>query len=433
MSPPTTLRRAPGSRAYWLIGIALLIGIAERVGWALARKNGSATGEAFNVAVAIARGRGFADAFAVGQGPTAHLMPLPPMFAGGVYALFGVQSVTAETLLLIWALGLTFGTYALFAGVARRIGVPAGACLAGFAFLCVAPIFTTTEAFDFRAWEGGMTMTTAGAFLILLLRADAGEPMSAVARITLWALPALVMFLQPMIGLAAGLALALLMIRQWRGWRAAAVSGLPFVILFAALFGTWAARNMAVMGEPIWLRDNLGLELAVGNHAGAVNPADPDAAFDARLAQIHPFVSADAYATLQRVGGEAAYARKMGAETKAWMAAHPGDTARLWVGHMRQIVVPAVWQFKTAHNRVMPVIRTVLLDIVGIAGLIGFALLLWTRRRTALYIAPFIVVPILLYMPFQPVQRYMWLVYSPLTYLAAYAANRLISRSPQSA
>lgn len=263
-----------------ILCIALAIGLAERVAWALLRSNGSSTGEAFNVAVALAQGRGFADAFAVGQGPTAHLLPLPPLLADGVYRLLGVQSVAAEGVLLGWSLLLTFATYALFAGIARRLGVSLHACVAGFVFLCVAPIFTTVEAFDFRTWEGGMTMSAAGAFLLLVLRADAGERDGTGARIALCLLPALLLFLQPMIGLAAVSAGALLL---WRG-RAPVrtASGIAlFLAGVALLFGAWTARNSAAMGQPIWLRDNLGLELAVANHAGAVSPADPRAAFDA--------------------------------------------------------------------------------------------------------------------------------------------------------
>lgn len=397
--------------------IALIIGLAERVGWAVVRPNGSATGEAYNVAVAIASGRGFADAFAVGQGPTAHLLPLPPLFAGGVYRVLGVGSTPAEAVLLGWSLLLTFATYALFSLIARQLGLPRRACIGAFAFLCVAPLFTSVEAFDFRAWEGGMTMSAAGAFLWLLLREDAGERVPAWA---LGALPALLLFLQPIVGLAACSAWA---VASWgRSRRARAMPALAtFAVVAAALFGSWTARNIAVMHEPIWLRDNLGLELAVANHPGAVAPADPAAAFQARLAEVHPMVGADAYAALVAAGGEPAYARLLGRRTLAWMRANPGSVARLWLGHLRQIILPAPWQFQTAHGRVLPLVRALMFNVVAVAGLLGLALLARDRGRRALILAPFIVLPIMAYVPFQPILRYIWLVYVPLTYMAAYA------------
>lgn len=402
-----------------IIVVAALIGLVERIGWALVRPNGSATGEAHNVAVAIAQGRGFADAFAVGQGPTAHLLPLPPLFAGGVYRLLGVGSGPAEAVLLAWSIGLTFATYALFGMVARRIGVSRAACIAGFAFLCVMPLFTSVEAFDFRAWEGGMTMTAAGLFLLLLLRGGSDKPEGPWRRWALGALPAVLLFLQPIVGLAACCAWILAV---WQGRPRGRPALASFALVLTILFGSWTARNVAVMGEPIWLRDNLGLELAVANHPAAVAPEDPRAVFQARLAEVHPMVGAGAYRALIAAGGEPAYARKVGRQTIAWMRENPRSVARLWLGHLRQIVLPAPWQFQTARGRALPVVRATAFDVVALAGLIGLALLLRRNWRRAILIAPFVILPILAYVPFQPILRYIWLVYAPLAYLAAHAA-----------
>ncbi len=409
-----------------LVGIALIIGVIERAGWALIRPNGSATGEAFNVAVALAQGRGFADAFAVGQGPTAHLLPLPPLVAGGVYALLGVQSPAAEAVLLTWSLGLVFATYALFGAVAWRLGVPARGCAWAFVFLCVAPVFTSVEAFDFRTWEGGMTMTAAGSFLLLLVRADGGKRSGRSARTALFALPALVLFLQPVIGLAACSAGMLAIVRNVRRLRPGPAI-LAFPLALALLFGGWTVRNTTTLHAPIWLRDNLGLELAVANHPAAVAPADAGAVFQARLAEVHPMVGAGAYRAMRAAGGEVAYARSLGAETMAWMRAHPGDVARLWLGHLREIVLPAPWQFQTAHGRVLPVVRAVLLNLVTTTGLTGLALMLRRWRSPGWLLAPFVVLPVAAYVPFQPILRYIWLVYVPLVYLAGYALAEAVA------
>ncbi|WP_242122715.1 hypothetical protein [Sphingobium sp. Sx8-8] len=375
--------------------------------------------------MALARGRGFADAFGPAEGPTAHLLPIPPLIAGGVYSLLGVQSAPAEAVLLAWSLLLTFATYAFFAMVVRRLGASPGTSVAAFCFLCVAPVFTTAEAFDFRVWDGAITMATAGAFLILLLRADAGEAMHPIMRGLLSALPALLLFLQPIIGLAACVAWAQWLLRQRRA-KALLATVTPFLFLLALLFGGWTARNMAAMGEPIWLRDNVGLELAVANHDAAVAPVDPGAVFQARLKQVHPLNGAGAYRAMEAAGGEIAYARKLGAETRSWMAAHPADAARIWMRHLREIMLPAPWQFRTANGHILPIVRAILVDITTMAGLAGLALLLRDRRRQALYLAPFIVLPILAYMPFQPILRYIWLIYAPLTCLAAYMIERTL-------
>ena len=80
---------------YCIVGI----GFIERVVFMLSRKTSGAAGEAFNVARAIAQGRGFADAYQIGQGPTAHLLPVSPMIGGMVYRLFGVNSNLSELIL----------------------------------------------------------------------------------------------------------------------------------------------------------------------------------------------------------------------------------------------------------------------------------------------------------------------------------------------
>ena len=430
----STSASAAGSatRIRLVIGAALLIGLAERVGWALIRKNWATAGEATNVAIALAKGRGFADAFGAGQGSTAHLLPLPSLFAGGIYRLLGIQTPVAEVALLCWSLALTFATYALFAGVARLMGASFKSCAAGFCFLCIAPIFTTPETFDFRVWDGGVTMAVAALFLFLLLRAEAGEPLPRPAGPLLSALPALILFLQPMIGIAACLAWGQWVLRNWQGVKSLLVRALPFLLLLVLLFGSWTARNLAVMGQPIWLRDNLGLELAVANHPGAVAPPDQPDAFEARLRQIQPYNGASAFHAMKNAGGEVAYARKLGQETRAWMARHPQEVARIWMRHLREIVLPAPYQFRTKHGRALPVIRAILLDIITVAGLAGLLLLIAQprRRRQALYLAPFVMLPILLYIPFQPIPRYLWLIYPPLTYLAFHAGALAMARLP---
>ncbi|MGN6122439.1 MAG: hypothetical protein ACTHOJ_05730, partial [Sphingomonas oligoaromativorans] len=45
-----------------LLLIALFVGLAVRVGWAMLRRTPWATGEAPNVAMALAQGHGFSDA-----------------------------------------------------------------------------------------------------------------------------------------------------------------------------------------------------------------------------------------------------------------------------------------------------------------------------------------------------------------------------------
>ena len=421
---PSRDEQSPLHASRWVLA-ALAIGIVERIIWAMTRDTGYATGEAAHVAVAVAQGRGFADAFAVGQGPTAHLLPISPSIAGGVYAVLGIQKVAAEAVLLAWALLLTLGAFGLFARAFVRAGSPRGAVIAGFAILCAAPLYSSTEAFDFRVWEGALAVALAGLFLALLMDAEAGRRWRCF---DLWlaALPALTFFVGPPVGLAAMTAWALFVWRRRRReglWRR--VAGL--MLALALLIGPWTARNMAVMGHPIWLRDNVGLELAIANHPAAVDPADARKVLDQRIDQIHPFASPAAYAKLQEAGGEVAYARMLGAQTIMWIRAHPADTATIWLRHLREMVFPDKGPFMTAHGKKLPVFRAACVDLLGALGLLGIAMAITRRDRLLSYVIGFVVIPVLAYLPFHPVARYLWLVYPPMTFFAADAVARLWS------
>jgi hypothetical protein len=402
------------SLIFWL---ALAIGIAERVGWALARKKPWTVGEAPDVAIALAHGRGFSDAFWVGQGPTAHVLPIAPAIAGAVYALLGVRSFPAEMTLLGWSLACTFAAYALVALAFARIGVPRRACFWAFVWMCVAPIYTTNEAFEWRIWEGALGLTCAGAALLLMLRAEDGKRPRGFA---LWLalLPAFTFFVNPVMGMAAFAAWALFV---WRhrtddGLMRPALGALLALALFVV---PWTIRNERALGHPIPLRDNLGMEIAVGNHQAAVHPADIDRTFLDRLKAIQPFEHPVPQHAMVAAGGEVAYSKLLGHDATTWMRAHPGDVAILWARHFREMLFTRKWQFKTSHGQQLPLIRASLMAITAILALIGMGLALRRRSARYLYAAAYVWVPTLLYVPFQPVLRYTWLIYPALVCFAA--------------
>jgi hypothetical protein len=229
-------------------------------------------------------------------------------------------------------------------------------------------------------------------------------------------LPPITFFVNPAIGVCAFAALALLL---WR--RRDAVRPLPIVagaaLTLAVLVAPWLARNMAVMQHPIALRDNVGLELAVGNFPAALGPGDFDVIFENHLQAIHPRDHPVPFRAMVEAGGEVAYAKLMGDRAKAWIIAHPSDAARLWLQHVREILFTRTWMFQTAHGRQLPVIRATLASIIGILGLIGLLARAYGDRRSW-YVALYIALPVLFYIPFQPIMRYTWLLYPTMTYFA---------------
>lgn len=411
----------PGAVFGWPGAAGLIAGLVFRIVWAVTRRVSTATGEAAYVAAAIGDGRGFADAFVPGQGPTAHLLPLSPLIAGAVYRLFGVYSGTSEALLFGWSLSLVFASYLLMGKCFELLGSPRRAVLAGVLATALLPIYTSFEVFDFRIWEGGLALFVATALLVLILKAEAGR---RVAYLPAWlaVLPALAFFVNPPLGLAAMAATALFLWRRRSHERWGRI-GIGMAVALAALLGPWTLRNWIVMGEPILLRDNAGLELAMGNFPGALGDRPFNEIFDERMSAIHPRDNPAVFRRVQAVGGEIAYARAMGAETRRWMAAHPGEVARLWLKHAREMLFTRKWMFVTQHGVWMPVFRTNAITVIALLALPGLA---WgvRRDRRYLYLIPYLVVPFACYIPFQPVERYTWLLYPLMTY----ASNDFVAR-----
>jgi hypothetical protein len=416
-------RIAPPRAAHIVLALAILIGLAERIGWALARRTSFAVGEAAEVAIALARGRGFADAFFPGQGATAHLLPTTPAIAGGVYALLGIRTPAAEAVLLGWALALTFAAYALICLAAARIGVPRRACFWAFVLLAVTPVYTTDEAFEWRVWEGGLGLTIAAGLLLLLLAGEDGSRRRGF-RLLQALLPAAAFFVNPVMGLTAFAGWLLF------AWRHRARDGLVRPALFAAtalalLIAPWTARNAVTMGKPILLRDDLGMELAVANHPAAVHPVDFDRAFLDRLTAIQPYIHPQAQRRMIAAGGEIAWSQALGRDATAWMRAHPRDVAILWTRHLREMLFTRGWLFNTAHGGRLPLIRATIVSILATLALIGLAMAAWRRDARYLYAAAYLWVPTLAYVPFQPVIRYTWLIWPIIACLACDAVARL--------
>jgi hypothetical protein len=405
------------------VGMLLLVGIGERALWNLIRLIQyigfpGAAGEALNVAVALAHGLGFADAYRAGQGPTAHLLPIAPAIAGGVYAIFGVQTLPAEFLLACWSIGLAMGTYLLLFKAFDRLGTSRWARLIGLAFACVAPVYIGQESVDFRVWEGGLAAFLCALFLERLLTLQPGKSMDMRVVAGMAALTALLFFVNPLLGLGAYACAALTCVQKLRGARLAGAIGLGACAL-AIILTPWVIRNYIVMGEPILLRSDLGIELAMADYSGALEASDPLDQYHHRQREIHPFNSDTAYQAMHKSGGELAYSRQLGEETWHWIAANPWTTVRLAFLHLRETFLPPAWQFRNTGSGLFPGLRAALSSLVGLLGLFGLARALYDRRPNWAYPTFLIIVPALAYCMFQPVPRYTYLFYPMLIFCAA--------------
>jgi len=399
----------------------VLAGLALRLAWLVlvdALVHPLQVGEASQVANALARTGTLADAFAPGSGPTAHLMPAVVVIVAAVQRSLGTDTALANLVLSLWTLAqialVWLMARALFAGAGWR---PA-ALLGGLALLCLLPAHIAQEAADFRFWEGGIATLLALANLCLIVTLDQREEIAAQPLLIGAALSAITFFVSPTTGLAVDACWAWLALRRLP---------LPRILAFAAtaaaalalVLAPWMLRNAQVMGSPILLRDNFGLEIALANYPGALDPADPRAESQARMQAIHPYQNPAALARLRAAGGEAAYASGLGRETFAWIRAHPLDFARLALRHYRQFYFPDRWQGTLTNWSAFPTLRIEAIRLVSVLGLLGLLTGLIRRQRFYGLFALYIALAGLPYALVLPIPRYAYVVWPLLAFLAA--------------
>ena len=421
---------ASGRLVRWLPAALIAAGVVLRLLWALLPSSDKLSfGEAANVAIAFARTGAFADAFVAGQGPTAHIMPVPPMIAGLVYRAFGIQTPLSEGVLIAWSLLLVFGAYWLLFKAFEAAGAPLAGRLGALAVLCLLPLNFNLEVVWFRTWDGGLAVVLAAAFLLAVLRLDAAERVGNGPLAALALLAAAVLAVSPPLGLGAYAGGLLLFARRlpWRRWPAGvAIVGVATVLVLAP----WTIRNAQVMGKPIVFRDNFGLELAMGYFPGALEAASPRDAFKTRHDTIHPYANPAGFAAMQAAGGEVAYFDALGTATKAWIAAHPGDAVRLTLRHLTEFLFPPAWywnQFSDAGSTgtTAKLAANWLITLLGLAGL-GYAVLRLEHRYR--YLALMTLLPILPYLVVQPTLRYRYIVLGLLVFFAGDAVARFSMR-----
>jgi hypothetical protein len=410
-----------GRDRLWIV-LLLLAGTLPRAWWAWRHGLTPQGGEAQNIATALVLGRGYADPYFTGSGPTAHLLPTMPLLVAGVYRLFGIRTAVAETVLEGLALVELFGGFWLLFRLFARLGVARLPRIGALAALCLLPVYWGQESLDFRYWEGALALCLAlgSLHLLLTLHRQAAPPTRPQEAVTA-ALAAATLFVSPPLGIGVGLGAGLLILQRpaWpHRWRPIALAA-GFTLL---LVGPWALRNAHTLGRPILLRDNAPLEMSLANNPLALTlPADD--AFNRRMKAIHPLQGGAGTARVGQVG-ELRYMDELNASLHAWIAAHPLPFARLCLLHLREMLWPSPWQFRLGSG-LLAGPRAALVGIVSLLGLLGLVRGLRQGPEGWRYPAIVVAVAVLTYLPFQPVPRYLWLLWGLFMFSAASMAGRL--------
>lgn len=241
--------------------------------------------------------------------------------------------------------------------------------------------FVPQETIDFRYWEGASALCLATVNMLMIARLDATAQASRRMIATIAGLSAVTFFVCPPVGLAVDCCWAVAALRRLPFRQSIAIA-LASAMTLALVVAPWAVRNQAALGAPVLLRSNAGIELAIANYPGALSERpDPAHAFAARLNAVHPAANPALRPLIARRGGEVAYADALGALTWRWIAAHPGDTTRLWLRHLHRFFFPEPWQFYFSGWEGMRIERAATISIVMLFGLIGLAAALIEHRR----------------------------------------------------
>jgi Flp pilus assembly protein TadD len=128
---------------------------------------------------------------------------------------------------------------------------------------------------------------------------------------------------------AAAIGLGVIVRAAWRRQRAPMLAAAAFVAAFALVLAPVTTRNYALTGRLTLVSSHGGLNLLIGNHAGAdgtydappgITPSIAGQAHDARVV---------AERALGRPLADADVSAYFAGEAFAWMRAHPGDAAAL--------------------------------------------------------------------------------------------------------
>lgn len=315
--------------------------------------------ENLRVGVTLAEKGYLGDPFIRPTGPTAHVSPVYPVVVAAVHSVTHDEPRTVFILSFIGAI-VSACNVAMLLPLAKRMRLPSGAGVLA-ALVWVAPLFAWIE----LGAEHETTFTTAAVLATLLvvfsmlarseLAASDGAQLGAVTGAAAHFSPLLL----PMV--VGAMVLGGLARRRTLRLRPAFV--VAFAVLLVVVVTPYTLRNRAVMGSTFFIRDNLGLELAVSNADDARPTAEANAQPGSAMDR-HPFIS-PAEADRMRAMGEVAYNKSRMREALGWIQSHPTRFLTLTAQRAGYLLAP---YSRRAYQRAIATVLTIGL-LVGLVTL----------------------------------------------------------------
>ncbi|HXM67583.1 MAG TPA: glycosyltransferase family 39 protein [Candidatus Acidoferrum sp.] len=254
---------------FWMVAIALFL----RVGWIVvghtykfknADNNFGFGWETGRIGAAIASGHGFSNPFGPQTGPTAWESPLYPYLTAGVFHVFGIYSrASAFVLLTINSVFSALTCIPIFR-IARRIFSEKVAVGAAWTWALLPYVMYWCTRW---VWETSFSAFLMAVIFWLTLTIEERDGLKPWAWFgLLWGIAAL----------DSTVLLSFLPASGFWAWYHRARRGKPSLggvvlasVIFIACVTPWVARNYATFGKFIFIRDNFGAELRLGNGNGA--------------------------------------------------------------------------------------------------------------------------------------------------------------------
>jgi len=343
------------------------------------------------VATSLAQGHGFANAFG-DTGPTAYVSPLYPFLLSLVYrwSSIGIHRAIAQEVLSCFFAAITWSLIPVLGEICRidrRVGITAG---------MMGAVLTINR---WAETKGSSEAAMAGLACLVLfmfyMRCWHLRDFSLRAGVLAGILSGVAMLVSASLGsIIVGLLIAGYVISH----RFVAREYLRFAfvvvtLIFAALL-PWAMRNYLVLGEFVWTRSNLPLELMVSNNDYASTTLNDN---EVSGYKYHPLLSAEQRAAVRSMG-ELAYQRKMKSEALRWIASHPKQFGWLTLQRIYHFWFPAMKRQ----------IQTVALAVLTVASLPALILLLKRKQLFAYGLLTILATYPLVYYVVQAHPRYVY-------------------------